>query len=100
MLRNAMFTLVLTAFSAQLVVSADTLIMEGITESAASIEQRPTRGMKMDQVRNQWGSPLAESPPVGEPPISQWVYGDYVVYFEGNWVLNSVVKHPSDNPLD
>ena len=91
MLRNAMFTLVLAAFSAQLTVSADTLIMEGITESAASIEQRPTRGMNMDQVRNQWGSPLAESQPVGEPPITSWRYSGFTVYFEYNTVLHSVV---------
>lgn len=91
MLRNAMFTLVLAAFSAQLMVSADTLIMEGITESAASIEQRPTRGMKMDQVRSQWGNPLAELPPVGEPPITSWRYSAFTVYFEFNTVLHSVV---------
>lgn len=89
--RIAMFTLVLAAFSAQLTVSADTLIMEGITESAASIEQRPTRGMNMDQVRNQWGSPLAESSPVGEPPISSWRYLGFTVYFEYSTVLHSVV---------
>ena len=89
--RIAMFSLVLAAFSAQLTVSADTLIMEGITESAASIEQRPTRGMKMDQVRNQWGSPLAESPTVGEPPITSWRYSGFTVYFEYDTVLHSVV---------
>ena len=94
MLRNAMFTLVLAALSAPLIVSADTLIMEGITESAASVEQRPARGMKMDQVRNQWGSPLAESPPVGEPPITSWRYSGFTVYFEYNTVLHSVVAHP------
>jgi len=90
MLRNAMFTLVLAAFSAQLVASADTLIMEGITDSAASIEQRPARGMTMTQVSNQWGSPLTESPPVGEPPITSWRYSDFTVYFEYNIVLHSV----------
>ena len=34
--------------------------------------------------------------PVGEPPISQWHYQDFVVYFEGNRVIHAVVKQHKD----
>lgn len=55
--------------------------------------QQPTRGMTKDSVRERFGEPDEQRGPVGEPPISHWDYGDYVVYFEGNRVLHSVVKH-------
>jgi len=48
-------------------------------------------------VLQEFGDPEEMTSAVGEPPISQWRYDDYVVYFEGNWVIQAVVKHP---PLD
>jgi hypothetical protein len=61
--------------------------------------EMPQRSMHKETVRLDFGDPQAITDAVGEPPISSWVYADYVVYFEGNWVLYSVVKHPS-NPDD
>ena len=52
--------------------------------------------MNKQDVLRDFGDPQEITDAVGEPPISQWVYGDYVVYFEDNWVLYSVVKHPSE----
>ena len=60
----------------------------------------PVRSMNKQDVRRDYGDPQEITDAVGEPPISQWIYGDYVVYFEGNWVLYSVVKHPSDIAQD
>ena len=60
----------------------------------------PVRNMNKQDVQRDFGDPQEITDAVGEPPISQWIYGDYVVYFEGNWVLYSVVKHPSNNPQD
>ena len=60
----------------------------------------PVRSMDKQDVLRDFGDPQEITDAVGEPPISQWVYADYVVYFEGNWVLYSVVKHPSNNPQD
>lgn len=57
-------------------------------ESSAHI--LPGRGMSMEQVENRFGTPSEKISPVGEPPISRWVYGDFTVYFEHNLVLHSV----------
>ncbi|NIP73512.1 MAG: hypothetical protein GWO16_11000 [Gammaproteobacteria bacterium] len=51
---------------------------------------RPTRGMSMDQVRQRFGDPLQTHPPVGDPPITRWVYDRFTVYFEHQYVIHSV----------
>lgn len=58
-----------------------------------SIDQRsdlPRTGQSMDQIRQQFGEPLNQRGPVGEPPISTWEYADFSVYFEHRHVINSV----------
>ncbi len=52
----------------------------------------PQRGMNMDNVEHIFGTPLQKQDAVGKPPISRWVYADYVVYFEYNMVLHTVMK--------
>lgn len=52
----------------------------------------PPRGTTMDTVRARYGEPLEQVPPVGQPPITRWVYDEAVVYFEGNLVLHSVKR--------
>jgi hypothetical protein len=56
----------------------------------------PRNNMTMQQVRQRFGEPEAESPAVGEPPITRWVYPGYTVYFERDRVLVPV-RH--DRPL-
>jgi outer membrane protein assembly factor BamE (lipoprotein component of BamABCDE complex) len=51
----------------------------------------PGRGMTMDQVAAKFGSPTNKVPAVGKPPISRWDYPGFVVYFERNYVIHSVV---------
>jgi len=70
---------------------ADTLLVESV-QSAPDVNA-PQRGMTMDQVLQNRGEPQQRIGPVGEPPISHWVYADFVVYFERNYVLHSVVPH-------
>jgi hypothetical protein len=55
-------------------------------------ENLPRTGMSQSSVRNGWGDPLETMGPVGEPPISQWHYEDFVVYFEGDRVIHAVLK--------
>lgn len=50
----------------------------------------PTRGATMDQVRQYFGLPAQIFPAVGQPPITRWVYPQFVVYFERHWVIHSV----------
>ncbi|WP_372966075.1 hypothetical protein [Marinobacter sp.] len=52
----------------------------------------PSNGMSQDSVRNRWGAPQDIRGPVGEPPITQWSYSDFVVYFEYDRVIHAVVK--------
>ncbi len=50
----------------------------------------PRRGISMDRVLEQFGEPDERRGPVGEPPITEWNYGSFRVYFEHNLVLHTV----------
>jgi hypothetical protein len=52
---------------------------------------RPTRGMSKSVVEQKFGEPEQKSPAVGEPPITKWTYPDFIVYFEYNHVIHSVI---------
>ncbi|WP_323750693.1 hypothetical protein [Marinobacter sp.] len=52
----------------------------------------PSNGMSQTSVRQRWGNPQDIRGPVGQPPISQWHYSDFVVYFERDLVMHAVVK--------
>lgn len=71
---------------------ADVLLVDSI-QSAPDI-QTPRNGLSMSQVRQQYGSPTAEIPAVGEPPISRWEYDGFSVFFEHDLALHSVIHHP------
>lgn len=50
----------------------------------------PKNSMTTQVVRDKFGEPRQEMAAVGEPPISRWHYGDYIVYFEWDKVITSV----------
>ncbi len=50
----------------------------------------PKRGLSMDDVLGEFGEPDERFGPVGEPPITEWVYGSFRVYFEYEIVLHSI----------
>lgn len=60
-------------------------------QNTISLEM-PVQGMSKEAVLVQYGEPNEKVPAVGDPPISRWVYGRYTVYFEGNYVIHSVIK--------
>jgi hypothetical protein len=75
--------------------AADVLLLDVISQEPPNSPAgllRPSRGMSMDRVRERFGEPERQEGPVGEPPISRWVYPDYNVYFERNLVLTSVLN--------
>ena len=93
----------ITLFSASLFTpftTAEVITLPLGEQTRQSDLDMPVRSMNKQDVRRDFGDPQEITDAVGEPPISQWVYADYVVYFEGNWVLYSVVKHPSDSVQD
>ena len=67
----------------------DTLLVESVQSGSSVV--RPAHGMVMEQVLQQYGEPEQRLGPVGEPPISHWVYGDFIVYFEHQHVIHSVL---------
>jgi hypothetical protein len=56
----------------------------------------PARGMTMTQVTSKFGDPVTKVPAVGNPPISRWEYPGFVVYFERDHVIHSVVSGAAD----
>ncbi len=78
-------TILLASFSLQ----ADTLTIPGHYESDNGMTL-PQRGISMDRVLSEFGEPIDRKAAVGEPPITEWDYGDFRVYFEFQTVLHSV----------
>ena len=58
--------------------------------SAMDKQMMPKRGISMDTVRGDFGEPDERYGPVGEPPITEWVYGSFRVYFEHQTVLHTI----------
>lgn len=80
--------LVLTPVS---VTWAQVIKIDGNPPVVAQRGDLPKRGMSQKQVRSKYGEPVQRKAPVGKPPISSWQYPDFTVYFEGPWVLHTVV---------
>ena len=71
------------------VAHADELKMAPAPEGS---NQQPARGMSMERVEAAFGAPSNRVAAVGNPPITRWEYPSFVVFFENNIVLHSVVK--------
>ena len=69
--------------------SADELRMASPPQPSV---EHPTRGMSMEKVEAKFGAPVNRIPAVGDPPITRWEYPGFIVYFEHNLVLHSVIK--------
>jgi hypothetical protein len=74
-------------------VGAQNLDMSG-AEGSTTFDQpgKPTRGMTQERVRANFGEPQSTVAAIGDPPISRWVYTDFVVFFEYDKVIHSVTK--------
>ena len=73
-------------------IAAQNLTMPGADTSADAPMSVPTRGMTMSQVERSFGAPDKRLQPKGDPPITRWVYGEFIVYFEYKHVIHSVPK--------
>ncbi len=76
---------------------ADTLLIEEVNKT--SNINKPTRGMTMNQVISKFGKPEVKKKAVGKPPITQWLYSDFIVYFESQWVIQAVIMK-QEKPLN
>ena len=87
----ALFTVL--SLSMTTLLQAEVLEMPPARETTAGYTVNlPGRGMNMTQVEERFGSPLQKLPEVGDPPIIRWIYPDYTVYFEYQYVINSVLN--------
>jgi hypothetical protein len=75
-------------------VMADVLTIPNLDDQSAIPAENvvhPKRGMTMEEVSAQFGNPKEIKPPVGNPPITRWVYDKFTVHFEQNYVIHSVI---------
>jgi hypothetical protein len=75
-------------------VMADVLTIPNLDNQSANPAEdvvRPERGMTMEEVSTRFGNPSQIKPPVGNPPITRWVYDNFTVHFEQNYVIHTVV---------
>ncbi|NIV30881.1 MAG: hypothetical protein GWN58_15720 [Anaerolineae bacterium] len=74
--------------------AADVLQMPGGSPQMGESQkmEMPIKGMHKDQVKATFGQPKEILPPVGDPPITRWVYDGYTVYFEYSYVIQSVTN--------
>ena len=70
---------------------AETIAVDSGIAVKQSDVATPARGMTMDQVSGKFGAPATKVPAVGKPPISRWEYPGFVVYFEHEHVIHSVI---------
>ncbi len=89
-MRTVLFLLLLGSSLTLLpAVAGDELTIPG---NAAVMEKQtmPKRGISMEDVLGEFGNPDQRFGPVGEPPITEWVYGSFRVYFEHQLVLHTI----------
>jgi outer membrane protein assembly factor BamE (lipoprotein component of BamABCDE complex) len=93
--RHLLLAALLASGSAGLVQSgrAETIAVDNGIAVKDSDVATPARGMTMDQVAAKFGDPATKIPAVGQPPITRWDYPGFVVYFERNHVIHSVIAN-------
>jgi hypothetical protein len=68
---------------------ADVLAIPAAETQREAGQEMPVRGMSKDEVEKKFGQALKKVAPVGEPPISSWVYEGFTVYFEHQYVIHA-----------
>lgn len=69
--------------------TGDLLLIEKVRERLS--RDLPDNGLRMTAVEARFGAPVERRGPIGEPPITRWIYQDYSVYFEHDLVIESVL---------
>lgn len=72
-------------------ISAQTSSAARPDNQISNVGTMPSRGMSMARVEKAFGRPQRRLDPVGDPPITRWVYDGFTVYFEHHLVITSVV---------
>lgn len=86
----------LVSVAAALALSGSALADELGVPAPGSGADKPSGGMSMESVEAKYGAPSRRVPAVGgastaQPPITRWEYPGFIVYFENNHVIHTVV---------
>ena len=81
--------LTLTCAPVQLI-SAQTSSSAPPDHQVSNVGTMPSRGISMARVEQAFGRPQRRLDPVGDPPVTRWVYDGFTVYFEHHLVITSV----------
>ena len=88
-----MKTLLIAAlFSVSAFICADEVRIALGQQGDVSIS-KPHKGQSKASVEAQFGEPKESKEAKGQPPISSWQYNGFVVYFESDVVIHSVLIH-------
>jgi hypothetical protein len=90
------FTSWLVSAAAALALAGPAFADELQVPNPAASGDKPASGMSMERVEAKYGAPSRRVPAVGggttaQPPITRWEYPGFVVYFENNLVVHTVV---------
>lgn len=96
----AVLTLAVGAMLAPQPAHADDLLIKRVQQEKSM--NLPTRGMTMAQVEKRFGAPQRKLQPRGgdtrkHPVINRWDYSTFIVYFEHDHVIHSVLNTPAGN---
>jgi hypothetical protein len=92
-MKKLCLSLVFAIFTSPMLVLAETIkIPVGTQSSTTNQLALPATGATKTHVKSQFGEPIKESTPKGNPPISHWEYAEFTVYFERDHVIHSVAK--------
>lgn len=89
----ALMVTALAGFALPLSTVADVLLIEEVRQAGQM--DVPANGTSRADVRARFGEPVKTRAAVGDPPISQWEYDGWSVYFEYDTVLFTVL-HKKD----
>ena len=79
---------IVTGFMFQPLIAGE-LVIPGHVQGS-QVQVMPNRGSSMESVQGEFGEPDERFGPVGNPAITEWVYGSFRVYFENETVLHSI----------
>jgi hypothetical protein len=101
MTKQTLLFAALIAVSLTGIAGAETIAVDNGIAVKESDVTTPARGMTMEAVAAKFGAPVTKVPAVGTPPISRWEYQGFIVYFEADHVIHSVVagSPPPDNAV-
>jgi len=95
-------TLAAGTLAAPATAHADNLLLHRVQQEKGM--NLPARGMTKAQVESRFGAPLRKLDPRGgdtslHPVIYRWEYSKYIVYFEHDHVIHTVLNTPAGNNL-